>query len=1016
MKKTISWILTSAMIFLLFPVGIQARAVDFSDMPAKGYWSYSALNDAVSNGLLKGSDDGTIRPTASVTRAEAAAIINRAFGATEKDKISFSDVTSDQWYYEDVEKAVHMKTFNGTDDSHFSGNTKITREQAFAVIARAIGLSDGTSADLSSYKDTSKVSSWAVGSMAAMVKAGYVSGSNDCLNPSDSITREQFAQVMSNVIKQYISEAGTYTTVSKGNVIVRGGNVVLKDLTVDGDLIIGDGVGTSDVTINNVSVNGRIVLRGAGANSFKVLGKSKASNVTVALATDGGIHINVSSDADVDVVYVNDNSNEVILEGTIGTVSVASEGTKVSLKNADITTVNVAAAKSSVNVESGKVGSVIVDSKASNTSVKVSGSSDSTSIGTITTESTNTAIAVEKGSVSTIVAKDASSGTKITTGENGKVSLVAAASKANVTITNSGSVGKVVAESGASVSAVTSTGATDTSVKTITGTITENTSKGTITVKSNDGSVNTTVSKTGSTSSSTTTTTSGGSSGGSSSTTYYLNYDATTNGFGAPSTQSSSSNSFTVSSTVPTKKDNIFVGWKAPNSTTIYQAGDTVEGCTLTAVWKTINDILNEGITAVSNVSGFNYANLSLNTATNTVTVTINDGNKHVDRVYTDIADTLVEELNKYSIGVDSVSTGNTNSTGDTKITIDGSDITNEQFYTFVRDGGLTNADKAIIGDDAIDCLAGQSITIDVTPTNGTAVKYTVQFRNNDGTMMDTTSLNNKMSGYADANYIPNTSTLTININDGTKSATDVYGDIWGTLSTSLSSGNDSDFIAVSGSTLNTPCSTPYAISTETDTLEAIKNMIKGGSFYPVSGNEQDFSISSGKIYEFAGYETKIFLLDSNKDPIGIYTVVFKEDMDSIISEGVEAVNSVNGFDYAKLFLNKDTNTVTVAIKDSTKTVNSVYTDIVSTLVNKLNENANFVKNISTGSDNILKITGNPADLTDVKTFVENSGLIGANGDTISGTDTISCLNNKSFDIAIEDVFGQTTTYKIEFI
>ena len=82
-----------------------------------------------------------------------------------------------------------------------------------------------------------------------MVNNGYVHGSNGKIQPKGLITREEFAQLMDNMIKQYISESDTYTEVAEGNVMINVEDVTLKDVTVKGDLIIGDGVGNGDVVL-----------------------------------------------------------------------------------------------------------------------------------------------------------------------------------------------------------------------------------------------------------------------------------------------------------------------------------------------------------------------------------------------------------------------------------------------------------------------------------------------------------------------------------------------------------------------------------------------------------------------------------------------------------------------------------------------------------------------------------------------------------------------------------------------
>ena len=81
--------------------------------------------------------------------------------------------------------------------------------------------------------------------MAALVSAGYVNGSDGKLQPKATITREQFAQVIYNMLSHYITAAGTYTQDLTGNVMVNVPGVILQNMTITGDLIVGEGVGSS---------------------------------------------------------------------------------------------------------------------------------------------------------------------------------------------------------------------------------------------------------------------------------------------------------------------------------------------------------------------------------------------------------------------------------------------------------------------------------------------------------------------------------------------------------------------------------------------------------------------------------------------------------------------------------------------------------------------------------------------------------------------------------------------------
>lgn len=228
---------------------------DFSDFPTD--WSASAMTHAVQNGLLNGSD-GKILPKGLLTRAQMATMVNRAFASSAKASLtSFTDMVPGAWHYNEMAKAVQMGVFQGADGK-LSPNDPITREQAFAVLARAFGLADGKASSLDKFSDGAQVSSWAKGAVAALVEQGYVTGADGALNPQSYITRAEFAQVMDALVAAYGDQDLKDQTV-EGNLILRT-NSTLENVTVKGDLILADGV--SAASLKNVTVTGRLVIRG----------------------------------------------------------------------------------------------------------------------------------------------------------------------------------------------------------------------------------------------------------------------------------------------------------------------------------------------------------------------------------------------------------------------------------------------------------------------------------------------------------------------------------------------------------------------------------------------------------------------------------------------------------------------------------------------------------------------------------------------------------------------------------
>lgn len=235
---------------------------DFSDFPTD--WSAPAMTHAVQNGLLNGSD-GKILPKGLLTRAQMATMVNRAFASSAKASLtSFTDMLPGVWHYDEMAKSVQMGAFQGADGK-LNPNDPITREQAFAVLARAFGLADGKASSLDKFSDGAQVSSWARGAVAALVEQGYVTGADGALNPQSYITRAEFAQVMDALVAAYADQDLKDQTV-EGNLILRT-NSTLENVTVKGDLILADGV--SAASLKNVTVTGRLVVRG-GTDGVKL--------------------------------------------------------------------------------------------------------------------------------------------------------------------------------------------------------------------------------------------------------------------------------------------------------------------------------------------------------------------------------------------------------------------------------------------------------------------------------------------------------------------------------------------------------------------------------------------------------------------------------------------------------------------------------------------------------------------------------------------------------------------------
>ncbi len=240
-------------------------AADFVDMPDD--WSTAAIENAVENGLLTG-DGGYVYPNNNMTRAEMATIMVRACGATNDADISaFTDVSTDDWFYSSMSKAVAMGAFNGSDNK-LNPDNNITRQEAFVVLSRVFALDVNDDVDTSvidTFKDGNMVADWAKSGVAAIISKGYVGGADGKLNPTANITRAEFAVVMDRLVKYYIDDPETTTLPADGNVMIRVGGLKLDGVATEKMVVIGDGVGTSEMSIANANLTEALVVRG-GAN------------------------------------------------------------------------------------------------------------------------------------------------------------------------------------------------------------------------------------------------------------------------------------------------------------------------------------------------------------------------------------------------------------------------------------------------------------------------------------------------------------------------------------------------------------------------------------------------------------------------------------------------------------------------------------------------------------------------------------------------------------------------------
>jgi len=163
--------------------------------------------------VVSGDSEDLFAPDRQVSRVEFAAILVRGLGLMRpgSGRDIFSDVPGTAWYYDAATIAYEYNIVAGYGNGKLGPLDKITREQAMAMVVRAMKLTglyeemteQEVNQVLAGYKDVNRVSGYARTSVAACVKSGIITGkSKTILAPQDNITRAEVTAIISRLLRQ----------------------------------------------------------------------------------------------------------------------------------------------------------------------------------------------------------------------------------------------------------------------------------------------------------------------------------------------------------------------------------------------------------------------------------------------------------------------------------------------------------------------------------------------------------------------------------------------------------------------------------------------------------------------------------------------------------------------------------------------------------------------------------------------------------------------------------------------
>ncbi|CAH0122085.1 hypothetical protein PAE9249_04625 [Paenibacillus sp. CECT 9249] len=175
------------------------------------HWAQDEMAELAARGIAEGTDDGNFMPDRPVGRAEFAAMIVRALGLhAGGSERSFDDVQAEDWFYEPIGVAGAYGLIDGYPDGSFRPQHPITREEAMAVILKAMKRTGMNSAALSEkeirdrlapFGDRERISPWAQEAAAVSIAAGVFNGDHGKLRPQDRITRAETAAILLRMLR-----------------------------------------------------------------------------------------------------------------------------------------------------------------------------------------------------------------------------------------------------------------------------------------------------------------------------------------------------------------------------------------------------------------------------------------------------------------------------------------------------------------------------------------------------------------------------------------------------------------------------------------------------------------------------------------------------------------------------------------------------------------------------------------------------------------------------------------------
>jgi S-layer homology domain len=191
----------------------------FTDVP-NDFWAKGFIDALSSRKIIEGFEDYSFRPNQPITRAEFAAILERAFNKQVKqNQLAFSDIPEKYWATPAINDAIATGFLKGYPDKTFKPEQKIPRVQVLVALVSGLNLKTPPSSDkvVSIFKDARDIPKYAIDRVAAASVDKLIVNYPDKLafTPNREATRAEVAAM----IHQALVRMGRLQPIRSDNII-----------------------------------------------------------------------------------------------------------------------------------------------------------------------------------------------------------------------------------------------------------------------------------------------------------------------------------------------------------------------------------------------------------------------------------------------------------------------------------------------------------------------------------------------------------------------------------------------------------------------------------------------------------------------------------------------------------------------------------------------------------------------------------------------------------------------------